>query len=140
MFNARISAVGCYSPPRLLTNFDLETMVNTTNQWILERTGIETRHIADPEIATSDMAVEAAKIALQQRGIDASGIEAIIIATVTPDMMFPSTACIVQDRLGAKSAWGFDLIAACCSFLYALNTAANLVRSGDRKSVVWERV
>ncbi len=82
------------------------------------------------------MAIEAAKVALQQRGIDASGIEAIIVATVTPDMMFPSTACIVQDRLGAKSAWGFDLVAACCGFLYALNTAANLVRSGAHRRIL----
>ena len=136
MHNVKISAVGCYTPPRLLTNFDLEKMVDTSNEWILSRVGIHTRHIADPEIATSDMAIEAAKIALARRGIDATAIEAIIVATVTPDMLFPSTACIVQDKLGAKGAWGFDLIAACCSFLYALNTAANLVRAGAHKKVL----
>jgi len=128
--------VGCYTPPRLLTNFDLEKMVDTTNEWIMTRVGISERHIADPEMATSDMAIEAARIALAHRGIDAAGIEVIILATVTPDMLFPSTACIVQDRLGAKGAWGFDLIAACCSFLYATTTAANLVRSGAHKRVL----
>jgi 3-oxoacyl-[acyl-carrier-protein] synthase-3 len=133
---AKISALGCYVPPRLLTNFDLEKMVDTTNEWILERTGITQRHIADPDVATSDLAVEAAKAALAQRGAAPTEVEAIILCTVTPDMMFPSTACLVQDRLGAKGAWGFDLIAACCSFLYGLNTATNLVRSGAHKKVL----
>jgi 3-oxoacyl-[acyl-carrier-protein] synthase-3 len=133
---AKISALGCYVPPRLLTNFDLEKMVDTTNDWILERTGITQRHIADPDVATSDLAVEAAKAALAERGIAPTEVEAIILCTVTPDMMFPSTACLVQDRLGAKGAWGFDLIAACCSFLYGLNTATNLVRSGAHKKVL----
>jgi 3-oxoacyl-[acyl-carrier-protein] synthase-3 len=133
---AKISALGCYVPPRLLTNFDLEKMVDTTNEWILERTGIKQRHIADPDVATSDLAVEAAKAALAQRGAAPTEVEAIILCTVTPDMMFPSTACLVQDRLGAKGAWGFDLIAACCSFLYGLNTATNLVRSGAHKKVL----
>jgi len=128
--------VGCYAPPRVLTNFDLEKMVDTTNEWIMTRVGIAERHIADPQIATSDMAIEAAKIALQNAGVDATGIEAIILATVTPDMLFPSTACIVQDKLGAKGAWGFDLIAACCSFLYATTTAASMIRSGAHKRVL----
>jgi len=136
LHNVKISAVGCYTPPRLLTNFDLEKMVDTTNDWILSRVGIHTRHIADPDVATSDMAVEAAKLALENRGIKATDIEAIIVATVTPDMLFPSTACIVQDKIGAAGAWGFDLIAACCSFLYALNNAANMVRSGAHKKVL----
>ena len=136
MHNVKISAVGCYSPPGLLTNFDLEKMVDTTNQWILERVGIHTRHIAAPEVATSDMAIAAAKIALANRGMDASDIEAIIVATVTPDMLFPSTACIVQDKLGATHAWGFDLIAACCSFLYALNTATNMIRAGAHRRIL----
>jgi 3-oxoacyl-[acyl-carrier-protein] synthase-3 len=133
---AKISAVGCYAPPRVLTNFDLEKMVETNNQWILERTGISERHIAAPEMATSDMAVEAAKAALAARGIAAEGIDAILVCTVTPDMMFPSTACLVQDRLGAKGAWGFDLIAACCSFLYGLTTAAHLVAAGTHRKVL----
>ncbi len=133
---AKISALGCYVPPRVLTNFDLEAMVETSNEWILERTGIRERRIADPEVATSDMAVEAARAALAQRGIQASELDAILVCTVTPDMMFPSTACLVQDRIGAKGAWGFDLIAACSSFLYGLTTAAHLVGAGSHRKVL----
>jgi 3-oxoacyl-[acyl-carrier-protein] synthase III len=133
---AKISALGCYVPPRVLTNSDLEKMVETSNQWILERTGISERHIAAPEMATSDLAVNAAKRALQQRGIEASELDAILVCTVTPDMLFPSTACLVQNQLGAKGAWGFDLIAACSGFLYGLTTAAQLVASGSQKKVL----
>jgi 3-oxoacyl-[acyl-carrier-protein] synthase-3 len=123
-------------PPRVLTNSDLEKMVATNNQWILERTGISERHIAAPEVATSDMAVEAAKIALAARGIPATDLDAILLCTVTPDMLFPSTACLVQHRLGAKGAWGFDLIAACSSFLYGLTTAAHFVAAGTHRKVL----
>jgi 3-oxoacyl-[acyl-carrier-protein] synthase-3 len=133
---AKITALGCYVPPRVLTNFDLEKMVATNNQWILDRTGISERHIAAPEVATSDMAVEAARIALAERGIDASDLDAILLCTVTPDMLFPSTACLVQHRLGAKGAWGFDLIAACSSFLFGLTTAAHLVGAGTHRKVL----
>jgi len=133
---AKISALGCYVPPRVLTNFDLEKLVATNNQWILERTGIVERHIAAPEVATSDMAVEAAQIALAERGIPATDLDAILVCTVTPDMLFPSTACLVQHRLGAKGAWGFDLIAACSSFLYGLTTAAHLVAAGTHRKVL----
>lgn len=136
MPKAKISALGCYVPPRVLTNFDLEKMVDTSNEWILERTGIRERHIADPDMATSDMAVEAARAALAQRGIEASELDAILVCTVTPDMMFPSTACLVQDRIGAKGAWGFDLIAACSSFLYGLTTAAHLIAAGSHRKVL----
>ncbi|WP_321472494.1 beta-ketoacyl-ACP synthase III [uncultured Paludibaculum sp.] len=136
MRNVKISAVGAWVPPRILTNADLEKMVDTTDQWILERTGIRERHIADPEIATSDMAVNAAKLALEQRGTTAEDVDAIILCTVTPDHMFPSTACIVQHKLGAKHAWGFDLVAACSSFVYGLTTAAHLVGSGSHKKVL----
>jgi 3-oxoacyl-[acyl-carrier-protein] synthase-3 len=132
----KISALGCYTPPRLLTNQDLEKMVATNNEWILERTGIYQRHIADPDMATSDMAVEAAKCALAQRGVDAAGIDAIIVCTVTPDHLFPSTACLVQNRIGARGAWGFDLIAACCSFVYGLTTGAHLVAAGTHSKVL----
>jgi 3-oxoacyl-[acyl-carrier-protein] synthase-3 len=132
---AKISALGCYAPPKVLTNQDLEKMVDTTDQWIMERTGIRTRHIADPGMATSDMAVLAAREVLAQRKIDASEIDAIIVCTVTPDMMFPSTACLVQHQLGAKGAWGFDLIAACSGFVFGLTTAAHLVESGSHKKV-----
>lgn len=136
MFKAKISALGCYSPPGVLTNFDLEKMVETSNQWILERTGIAERHIAAPDMATSDMAVEAARIALAQRGIDATDLDAVIVCTVTPDMLFPSTACLVQDRIGAKGAWGFDLIAACSSFVFGLTTAAHMVSAGSQKKIL----
>jgi 3-oxoacyl-[acyl-carrier-protein] synthase III len=133
---AKISSLGCYVPPGVLTNQDLERMVETSNEWILERTGIMERHIAAPDVATSDLAVEAAKIALAQRGVDASEIDAIIVCTVTPDMLFPSTACLVQDRLGAKGAWGFDLIAACSGFVFGLTTAAHFVMCGTHKKVL----
>ncbi len=136
MPNVKISALGCYVPPRVLTNYDLERMVNTSNEWILERTGIRERRIADPEVATSDLAYEAAAETLRQRGIAATEVESILVATVTPDMFFPATACLVQNRLGAKGAWGFDLIAACSSFVYALNAGAQMVRSGAHKKVL----
>jgi 3-oxoacyl-[acyl-carrier-protein] synthase-3 len=111
-------------------------MVDTNDQWIMSRVGIRERHIADPEVATSDLAVAAARAALEQRGIDASAIEVIIVCTVTPDHMFPSTACLVQNGLGATGAWGFDLIAACSSFVYGTTTAANLIMSGSYKKVL----
>jgi 3-oxoacyl-[acyl-carrier-protein] synthase-3 len=133
---AKITALGCYVPPRVLTNQDLERMVETSNEWILERTGIRERHIAGPEMATSDMATEAARCALAQRGIPATDVNAILVCTVTPDMMFPSTACIVQNNIGARGAWGFDLIAACSSFVYGLTTGAHLVAAGTHKRVL----
>ncbi len=136
MRRAKISALGCYTPPRLLTNTDLEKLVETSHEWIMERTGILERHIAEPEMATSDLAVEAAREALAQRGIEAAELDAIIVCTVTPDMFFPSTACLVQDRIGAKGAWGFDLIAACSGFLFGLTTAAHLVAAGTHKKVL----
>jgi 3-oxoacyl-[acyl-carrier-protein] synthase III len=132
----KITALGCYTPPRVLTNFELEKMVQTSNQWILDRTGISERHIAGPEVATSDMAVCAAQLALAQRGIDASELSCILVCTVTPDMLFPSTACIVQNKIGAKGAWGFDLIAACSGFLYGLTTGAHLVSAGTHAKVL----
>jgi 3-oxoacyl-[acyl-carrier-protein] synthase-3 len=132
----KISALGCYTPPKLLTNADLEKMVQTSDEWIMERTGIRERHIAGPDIATSDLAVEAARAALSQRGIEGSELDAIIVCTVTPDMFFPSTACLVQHQIGAKGAWGFDLIAACSGFVYGLTTAAQLVAAGSHQKVL----
>jgi 3-oxoacyl-[acyl-carrier-protein] synthase-3 len=111
-------------------------MVATNDQWITERTGIRERHLVDKGIATSDLATEAAKICLARRGVDPSEVEAIIIATVTPDMAFPATACLVQNKLGAPHAWGFDLSAACSGFPYALQMGAKLVESGAHKKVL----
>lgn len=111
-------------------------MVATNDQWIMERTGIRERHIVDKGVATSDLAVEAAKICLAKRGIAASDVEVIIVATVTPDMVFPATACLVQDKLGAKGAWGFDLSAACSGFPYALQVGAKLIESGMHTKVL----
>jgi 3-oxoacyl-[acyl-carrier-protein] synthase-3 len=111
-------------------------MVETNDQWIVERTGISQRHIAEKGVGTSDLAVEAAKKCLERRGIEASELEAIIVATVTPDMMFPATACLVQDKLGAKGAWGFDMSAACSGFLYGLQVGAKLIESGAHKKVM----
>ncbi len=136
MLKAKITSLGTYAPPGVLTNLDLEKMVETNDQWIVDRTGIRERHIAAPEMATSDMAVEAAKIALERRGIGAKEVEAIIVCTVTPDMLFPATACLVQDRLGAKGAWGFDLVAACSGFVYGLTIGAHLVGAGTHKKVL----
>ena len=133
---AKISALGTYVPPRVLSNADLEKMVETSNDWILERTGIRERHLAEKGVATSDLAVEAARRALAERGIPAREIEAILVATVTPDMFFPSTACLVQHKLGANGAWGFDLSAACSAFLYALQTGAQYISTGMHKKVM----
>ena len=136
MPKAKITALGCYVPPRVLTNQDLERMVDTNDQWIQERTGIRERHVADEAVATSDLATEAARQALAMRGVDASDLDAILVCTVTPDMLFPSTACLVQHNLGARGAWGFDLVAACSGFVYGLTTAAHLVGGGTHKKVL----
>jgi 3-oxoacyl-[acyl-carrier-protein] synthase III len=133
---AKISALGTYVPPRLLTNQDLEKMVETNNEWILERTGIRERHLVDKGVATSDLAVEAAKGALSERGLTPGDVDVIIVATVTPDMFFPSTACLVQHKLGAKNVWGFDLSAACSAFLYALQSGAQFIATGAHKRVL----
>jgi 3-oxoacyl-[acyl-carrier-protein] synthase-3 len=133
---AKITALGTFVPPRVLTNKDFEKIVETTDEWITTRTGIRERHIVDKGMATSDLAVEAAKNALAERGIDASEIEAIVVATVTPDMLFPSTACLVQHKLGIKGVWGFDLSAACSAFVYALQAGAQFVESGAHKKVL----
>jgi 3-oxoacyl-[acyl-carrier-protein] synthase-3 len=133
---AKITALGCYTPPRVLTNSDLEKIVETTDQWIVERTGIRERHVAEPEVATSDMAIEAARAALDQRSAEASDLDAIIVCTVTPDMLFPSTACLVQNAIGASRAWGFDLVAACSGFVYGLATGANLIAGGAHRKVL----
>ena len=132
----KLSALGTYVPPRLLTNKDLEKMVETTDEWITTRVGIKERHIVDKGVATSDLAVEAAKKALAERGISPTEIECIFVGTVTPDMLFPSTACLVQHKLGAQGAWGVDLSAACSAFLYALQNGVQFVATGAHKKVM----
>ncbi|RCK75810.1 MAG: 3-oxoacyl-[acyl-carrier-protein] synthase, KASIII [Ignavibacteriae bacterium] len=132
---AAITAVAHYVPDKVLTNFDLEKMVDTTDEWIVTRTGIRERRILEKG-ASSDMAVEAIKKLLKIRNISAEEIEIIIVATVTPDMLFPPTATIVQRKVGAKNAWGFDMEAACSGFLYALLTGAQFIESGNYKKVL----
>jgi 3-oxoacyl-[acyl-carrier-protein] synthase-3 len=132
----KITSVGCYVPPKKLTNADLEKMVETNDEWIVSRTGIRNRYIVDGDMATSDLAVEAARVALRQSNLTADDVETIIVCTVTPDMLFPSTACLVQDRLGAKHAWGVDLVAACSGLLYGLTTGCPLIAGGSQRRVL----
>jgi 3-oxoacyl-[acyl-carrier-protein] synthase-3 len=133
--HARITAVDHYAPEKLLTNADLEKMVDTTDEWIRTRTGIYERHILEGG-ASSDMAVQAINKMLKKRGIGPEEIDLIIVATISPDMFFPSTACIIQDKIGAKKAWGFDLSAACSGFLFALVVGAQFIENGAYKKVV----
>jgi len=130
---AKITGVAGYVPPRVVTNFDLEKRVDTNDEWIRTRTGIRERHYADPGVAASHLGAEAAKKLLAAQGVQPDQIDIIVVATVTPDMLFPSTACLIQDRLGAKNAWGFDLSAACSGFAYALTVGAQFVASGNHK-------
>jgi 3-oxoacyl-[acyl-carrier-protein] synthase III len=125
-----IRSLATYVPPRVLTNADLEKMVETSDEWILQRTGIRERHIVDPGTATSDLGKEAAVKAIASAGLTPADIGFIVVGTVTPDMMFPSTACLVQEKIGAAHAWGFDISAACSAFTYALTTASQIVGSG----------
>ena len=134
---AAITAVGSYLPPDRLTNTDLEALVDTNDEWIVSRTGIRERRILRDETrATAYMCTEACRQILGTRGIDASEIDLILVATVTPDMVLPATACLVQDALGATNAWGFDISAACSGFLYALTTGARFVEAGAARRVL----
>src|SRR6202161_2975791 len=133
---AKITGVAGYVPPRVVTNSDLEKIVDTSDEWIRTRTGIRERHYAEPGVASSHLGTEAAKKLLVAKGIGAAEMELIVLATVTPDMLFPATACLIQDRLGAKNAWGFDLSAACSGFAYALTVGAQFVHSGAHKKVL----
>ena len=132
----QISSLAISVPPRVLTNSDLEAMVDTSNEWILKRTGVRERHIADDGVATSDLAAEAARAAIAQARLTPSDIEFLVVGTTTPDMFFPSTACLVQDKIGAGAAWGFDLGAACSGFTYALTTAEQMVATGAHEHVL----
>jgi 3-oxoacyl-[acyl-carrier-protein] synthase-3 len=132
---ASITAVGHYVPEKILTNADLEKMVDTNDEWIRTRTGIRERHILE-QGATSDLAVKAVQQLLANRGITADEIDLIIVATITPDMMLPATACVVQEKIGAKRAWGFDLNAACSGFLYAVSVGARFIETGVHSKVL----
>jgi 3-oxoacyl-[acyl-carrier-protein] synthase III len=133
---AKITGVAGYLPPRVVTNQDMEKMVDTNDEWIRTRTGIRERHYADPGVASSHLGTEAARKLLAAKGVRPEEIEMIVLATVTPDMLFPATACLIQDHLGAKNAWGFDLSAACSGFVYALTVGAQFVGAGAHKKVL----
>jgi 3-oxoacyl-[acyl-carrier-protein] synthase-3 len=129
----QISGLATFVPPRLLTNKDLEKLVDTSDEWILQRTGIRERHIVDPGVATSDLAKEAALQAIRRAGLTPADIDFIVVGTTTPDTIFPSTACLLQNKIGAPHAWGFDLGAACSGFTYAVTTAAHMVAAGTHR-------
>ena len=134
---AAVTAVGTYLPPDRLTNADLETLVDTNDEWIKSRTGISERRILrDKTKATAFMATEAARQCLDKAGVTADQVDCILLATVTPDMVFPATACLVQHHLGAENAWGYDISAACSGFLYALTTGSKLIESGMHERVL----
>jgi 3-oxoacyl-[acyl-carrier-protein] synthase-3 len=133
---AQITALGRYVPPKVVTNHDLARIVDTDHDWIVERTGIVERHMVERGTPTSELAAQAVADLLQNRGIEAAEIDLIIVATVTPDMLFPATACIVQNKVRASRAWGFDLSAACSGFLYAVTVGAQFIESGAHKKVV----
>jgi 3-oxoacyl-[acyl-carrier-protein] synthase-3 len=133
---AKITGVAGYVPPKVLTNADLEKIVATNDEWIRTRTGIRERRYADPGVATSHLGTEAARKLLAARGVNPEEIDMIVVASVTPDMFFPATACLIQDHLGAKNAWGFDLSAACSGFVYALTVGAQFVGNGSHKKVL----
>lgn len=125
-----ITSLATYVPPRLLTNADFEKMVETTSEWIIQRTGIIQRHVVDPGVATSDLGKEAAIKAIEQAGLTPDDIDLIVVGTTTPDMFFPSTACLIQHKIGASHAWGFDVAGACSGFNYSLSVASQLVATG----------
>jgi 3-oxoacyl-[acyl-carrier-protein] synthase-3 len=133
---SKITAVSHYLPERRVTNKDFEKTLDTSDQWIFERTGIRERRFVEKGVGTSDLAAAASKQLLKQRGIEATELDLIIVGTVTPDMFFPSTACLVQQKIGAKNAWGFDLSGACSGFIYALATGAQFISSGVHRKVL----
>ncbi len=132
----RFLGTGSYAPERILTNLELEKLVDTSDEWIQTRTGIRERRVAEPDVATSDIAYEASLKALESSGVDARDLDGIIVGTVTPDYLFPSTACILQSRLGAKKAFAFDLLAGCSGFLYALQAGKGIISGGDAKKLL----
>lgn len=133
---AKITGVATYVPPRVVTNSDLEKIVDTSDEWIRTRTGIRERHYVDPGVAASHLGAEAARKVLAAKGVNPGEVDMIVVASVTPDMMFPATACLIQNSLGATKAWGFDLSAACSGFVYALTVGAQFVGAGTHKKVL----
>ena len=133
---SKIVGLGCYAPPKELTNFDLEKLVDTNDAWITERTGIKVRHIAEPGTPNSDLCVEAARKALDDAGVDPADLDIVVVGTLTPDMPFPSTACFLQAKIGATRAYGMDLSAACSGFIYTLSVADALIRAGRGKKAL----
>jgi 3-oxoacyl-[acyl-carrier-protein] synthase III len=133
---AKITGVTGYVPPRVMSNAELEKLVDTNDTWIRERTGIRERHVVEKGVATSDLATAAARKLLESKNVPAEDIDLIVVASVTPDMMFPATACLVQHNLGASNAWGFDLSAACSGFIYALTVGAQFVGAGTQKKAL----
>ncbi len=133
---AAVLGLGMYVPARVLTNDDLAKMVDTSDEWIIQRTGIRTRRMAEPDEAASDLGVPASLTALREAGVQAADLDLIIGATTTPDMLFPAMACLIQDRIGAKRAGAFDLLAACSSFVYGVISAAEMIEAGVAKYVL----
>ena len=136
MIHARITGTGSYAPKKIITNHDLEKLVNTSDEWILERTGIKERRIADKDQSTSDLAYEASRKALKAAGLRADELDLILVATMTPDMILPSTGCVLQEKLGAKRAVAFDLSAACSGFIYGLSVANAFIKSETYKNIL----
>ncbi|HET9832927.1 MAG TPA: beta-ketoacyl-ACP synthase III [Vicinamibacterales bacterium] len=132
----KIASLATYVPPKVLTNADLEKIVDTNDEWIMQRVGIRERHIVDKGVATSDLGKEAAVLAIERAGLTPEDIRLIVVGTVTPDMMFPSTACLIQDKIGAHHAWGFDISAACSAFTFSLTTASQMVATGAHDHVL----
>ncbi len=136
MIHSKIIGTGSYLPAKVVTNYDLEKMVDTTHDWIFSRSGIVERHVAAEGEMSSDLALQASSRAIEAAGITANDIDLIIVATTTPDHIFPSTACVLQDKLGIKSAIAFDIQAVCSGFIYALNTADLYIRGGQARNVL----
>ena len=133
---SKITGTGSYSPEKVMTNYDFEQIVDTSDEWIRTRTGIVERRIADPDMASSDMAYEASLKALEASGVNPDEIDGIIVGTISPDYFFPSTGCLVQSKLGAKNAYAFDLLAGCSGFLYALHVADGIIKSGSASTIL----
>jgi len=134
--NARIAGIGAYVPPKVMTNEDFESFLDTSDEWIMQMTGIKERHFVEGDVATSDLAAEAGKQALEDAGVEPEDVDMIIVATATPDMLFPSTACLTQAKIGATNAFAFDLAAGCTGFLYGLVVATQFVRAGGASNAL----